>query len=139
MSLDRLLHQFDVQPLLLHFVQDFHGFLGLPGLIGVDADHHVLAHSPPDCCQPGHIQFRVHAHLHFQAVIAPVNGDESVLHHGFRVIDGDGKVCHNLLPSAAHKLVDGNAVQLAVQIPQSHIHSGFRAGVAHDALLHRLQ
>ena len=139
MGFHRLLHQLNIQPLLLHFVQDFYGLLGLPGLIGVDADDHVLAHGVADCRQPGHVQFRIHAHLHFQAVVAPVNGNQGVLHHGLRVVDGNGDIRHDLFAGAAHELVDGNLVKLSIQIPQGHIHSGLCAGVAHNALLHGLQ
>ena len=116
-GLDGLLHKLDVQPLLLHFVQDFDRFLGPPGLIGVDADDHILTHCPPDCCQPGHIQLRIYAHLHFQTVVAPVKGDKGILYHRLRVVDGDGNVRYDFLASAAHELVDRNAVKLTVQIP----------------------
>ena len=67
---DRLLHKLDVEALVLHLVQDADGLLGVPGLVGVNADADVLAHGLADGGQTGHIQLRVNADLDFQAIVA---------------------------------------------------------------------
>ena len=46
MGLDRLLHEFEIKALLLHSVQDAHGFLGGPALICVDADEMCIRDRP---------------------------------------------------------------------------------------------
>ena len=132
-GLDRLLHEFDIKALLLHSVQDAHGFLGGPALICVDADAGLLGHSTADGAQACNILFRLLAHLDLQAVVAAVDGVQGIAHHLFGVVDADGDVGDDGLLCAAHQLVHRDFVQLAVQIPQGHIHSSLGAGVLLDA------
>ena len=134
-----LLHKLDVQPELLHLVQNFHGLLGRPRLVGVDADDDVLAHGVAHGAEPGNVQLRIDAHLHFQVVIATGDGFQGIADHGIRVVDGDGDIGDDLLPPAAQELVNGDLVQLPVQIPQRHVNGSLGAGIAHNALLHRLE
>ena len=91
-GLDRLLHEFKIKALLLHSVQDAHGFLGSPALICVDADAGLLGHSTADGAQACNILFRLLAHLDLQAVVAAVDGVQGIAHHLFGVVDADGDV-----------------------------------------------
>ena len=134
-----LFHKLNVQTKLLHLIQNLHGLLGRPCLIGVDADDDVLAHGIAHGAEPGDVQLRVYADLHFQAVIAPGNGFQGIADHGVRVVDGDGDIGDDLLPPTAQKLVNRDIVQLPVQIPQRHVNGSLGAGIAHDTLLHRLE
>ena len=133
MGLDRLLHEFEIKALLLHSVQDAHGFLRGPALICVDADAGLLGHSTADGAQACNILFRLLAHLDLQAVVAAVDGVQGIAHHLFGVVDADGDVGDDGLLCAAHQLVHRDFVQLAVQIPQGHIHSSLGTGVLLDA------
>ena len=137
MGLDRLLHELDVQALLLHPVQDAHGFLRGPALIRVDADAGLLGHGGADGAQAGDVLFRLLAHLDLQAVVAAVDGVQGVAHHLLGVVHADGDVGDDGLLRAAHQLVDRDLIQLAIQVPQGHIHGSLGAGVLLDAAVQR--
>ena len=68
-GLDRLLHELDVQALVLHLVEQLDGLLGAPGLVGIDADANVVAYLFADRHETGHIQRGIGAHLDLQGVI----------------------------------------------------------------------
>ena len=69
MGLDRLLHELDVQALVLHLVEQLDGLLGAPGLVGIDVDANVVAYLFADRHETGHIQRGIGAHLDLQGVI----------------------------------------------------------------------
>ena len=133
---DGLLHELDVQPLVLHLVQDADGLLGVPGLVRVDADADLSAHCLADCGQPGHIQFRVDADLDLQAVVPAGDGGAGIPRHLLRRIHADGDVGDDVLPGTAQHPVDWGVVLLAQQVPQCHIHRSLCAGVVDEGLLH---
>ena len=78
MSLDRLLHKFDGQPLILHLNQQAHRLLGLPRLIGIDADRDLIPDSPADRLQTFDIESRIGSYLNLQAVVAAADGIGSI-------------------------------------------------------------
>ena len=61
-----LFHKLNVQTKLLHLIQNLHGLLGRPCLIGVDADNGVLANGIAHGAEPGDVQLRVYADLIFR-------------------------------------------------------------------------
>ena len=95
-GLDGLLHEFDVQALVLHLVEQLDGLLGAPGLVGIDADANVVAYLSADRHETGHIQRGIGAHLDLQGVIAAVYCVAGVTGHLFGGIDADGDVGDNL-------------------------------------------
>lgn len=68
-GLDRLLHELDVQALVLHLVEQLDGLLGAPGLVGIDADANIVAYLFADRHETGHIQRGIGAHLDLHGVI----------------------------------------------------------------------
>ena len=116
-GLDGLLHKLNVQPLVLHLVQQADGLLGFPALIGVDADAGLVPDGLADGGQPGHVQLRVGPHLDLQGVVAPLHRVDGIPGHLLRGIHADGDIGNNLFPGPAHQLVDRNPIQLAVQVP----------------------
>ena len=131
-----LLHELNVQPLLLHLVQDADRLLGVPGLIGIDAELDVPAHGLPHRGKAGHIQFRVNAYLDLQAVVAALDGGAGIPGHLLRRVDTDGDIGHDVPAGTAQHPVNRGTVLLAQQIPQGHVHSGLGAGVVDKRLLH---
>ena len=117
MGLYRLLHKFDVQPLVLHLVQQPDRLLGLPALIGVDADTGFVPNGLADGGEPGHVQLRIGPHLDLQGIVASLHRVDGIPGHLLRGIDADGDIGNNLFPGPAHQLVDRNPIQLAIQVP----------------------
>ena len=135
MGLYRLLYEFDVQPFLLHLVQQTYCLLGLPALICVDADTGIVADRLAYRSQSRHIQFRMGAHLDFQRVIAPADSIHRIPGHFIRIVYADGDIGDDLFAAAAQQLVDRNLVKLSVQIPESHVHGCLRAGISYDTFV----
>src|SRR5699024_8970713 len=115
---DGLLHQLEVQALVLHLVQDADGLAGRPCLVGVDADADILPHRLADGGQAGGVQGGVHPYLDLEAVVAPGHSLHGVQRHLAGRVDADGEVRHQGAPGPAQQLVDRDLVQLAVKVPQ---------------------
>ena len=138
-GLDGLLYKLDVQPLVLHLVQQPDRLLGLPALVGINADAGLVSNGLPDSGKPGHVQFGVSPNLNFQGIVAPLHRVDGIPGHLFGGIDADGNVSDDLFPGTTHQLVDRNLVQLAVQVPKGHVYSRLCAGILYNALLDDLQ
>lgn len=112
MGFDRLLHELDVQALVLHLVEQLDGLLGAPGLVGIDADANVVAYLFADRHETGHIQRGIGAHLDLQGVIAAVYCVAGVTGHLFGGIDADGDVGDNLGAATPQKLIHNGPITL---------------------------
>ena len=99
-----MLHEFDVKALFLHFVEDAHSLFGLPGLVRIDAHADVLRHRRADGRKARHIQRRIAADLHLQAIIAALHRVDGIPRHFLRVVYAYGDVRHDALARTARSL-----------------------------------
>ena len=139
MGLHRLLHELDVEPLVLEEPDGADRLLGRPPLVGVHPEQNVLPHRRTDLPEADHVLGRVGPHLDLQGGIPVRHGLEAVFHHGFRIVDADGVVCLHFLRRSPEEGVQRLPENLSPQVVEGDVYRGLCRRVVHQCRIHDVQ
>ena len=132
-----LLHAGQIDTGIFERLDDAHRLLGAPGLVGVQKQLDLGAHSAVNGQRVVYIGAPIGcAHFDFQRIKALRHRCQTVLHHGGAIVQADGDVGLEARRAAAQQLVERHAKLLGAQVVQRNFQRRFEAVVVQQSLVH---